>query len=93
MRIRRVQAAASPEVRAALASGQISLYRAGEISKVSAREQEAALAQWTDRSLVRSQGQAIAAQVIRKELKRRSKVDLARIAAAIRDAIRSDFVS
>ena len=87
MRIRRIQAAASPKVRAALASGQISLYRADEISKLSASEQEAALAQWTDRSLCRSQGQAIAARVIREALRRRAKVDLDKIAAAIRDAI------
>jgi hypothetical protein len=87
MRTRRVRAAASPEVRAALKAGQISLYRADEISKLSASEQEAVLAQWTARTMMRNRGHAIAARVIRRELTRRSKVDLARIAAAIRAAI------
>jgi hypothetical protein len=87
MRIRRVRAAASPEVRAALASGQISLYRADEISKLPRDQQQTVVAQWTDRSLCRSQGQAIAARVIREALRRRAKVDLDKIAAAIRDAI------
>jgi hypothetical protein len=87
MRTRRVRAAASPAVRAALKAGQITLYRAGEISKLPADQQETVLAQWADRSLCRSQGHAIAAEVIRGELTRCAKVDLARIAAAIRDAI------
>jgi hypothetical protein len=87
MRTRRVRASASPEVRAALASGQITLYRADEISKLSANEQEAVLAQWASRSMMRTRGHAIAARVIRRELTRRSRVDLARIAATIRAAV------
>lgn len=87
MRIRRVQAAASPEVRAALASGQISLYRAGEISLLPSAQQEIALAQWASRSLCRTEGQAVAAQVIRKALCQESRVDLGEISAAIRAAI------
>src|SRR5580704_1671245 len=87
MRTRRIQAPASPEVRAALASGQITLYRAGEISRLPTGQQETAVAQWVNRSLCQTRGQAIAARVIREELTRGSKVDLARVAAAIHDAI------
>jgi hypothetical protein len=87
MRIRRVRAAASPEVRAALASGQITLYRADEISKLPPGQQQIALVQWADRSLCRTEGQRLAASVIREALRRRAKVDLDQIAAAIRTAI------
>jgi hypothetical protein len=82
-----VQTRAIPELQAALKMNRITLYRAGEIAKLPAGQQEIVLAQWTNRSLCRSQGQEIAAAVIRKELKRTSKVDLDRVASAIRDAI------
>jgi hypothetical protein len=91
MREARVQARAIPELQAALKMNQITLYRAGEIAKLPAGQQEIAMAQWTSRSLCRSQGQEIAAAVIREELSRKSKVDLNRVAAAIRDAISQNF--
>jgi hypothetical protein len=86
MREARVRTKAIPELQAALEANQISLYRAGELTKLPPGQQEIALAQWVSRSLCRTEGQAIAAQVIRKAL-RSSKVDLGEIASAIRDAI------
>jgi hypothetical protein len=84
----RVQARAIPELQAALAAHQITLYRGGELAKLPDSEQEAALTQWTSRALMRRDGSRLAAKVIRRELKRRSKkVDLGRIAAAIVSAI------
>jgi hypothetical protein len=88
MRENRIRANGSPPLRAAFAAGEISCYRAGEIAKLAPGQQEFAITQWTSRSLCRTRGQAIAAEVIREELTRRSEVDLARIAAAIRVAIR-----
>jgi hypothetical protein len=88
MRIRRIQAAASPEVRAALKARQITLYRAGEIARLPADQREAALAQWADLSRCRTEGQSIAARVIRRDLRRYARVDLDRIASAIRDTLR-----
>jgi hypothetical protein len=88
MREGRVQRAI-PELQVALAAHQITLYRGAELAKLPPGQQEIALAQWVNRSLCRTEGQRIAATVIRKELKRRSKkVDLDRVASAIRDAIR-----
>jgi hypothetical protein len=86
MRQTRIRASGSPQLRAAFEAGEITLYRAGEIAKLPAAQQKAVLAQWTNRSLCRIQGQAVAAAVIRKAL-RRSKVDLAEIASSIRTAI------
>jgi hypothetical protein len=86
MREARIRASGSPQLQAALAAGEITLYRAGEIARLPAREQKIALAQWVSRSLLRTQGQAIAARVIREAL-RSSKVDLSVIVSAIRDAI------
>jgi hypothetical protein len=87
MRTHRVRASAIPQVRAALKARQITLYRADELAKLPASEQEIAVAQRVNRSLLRTEGQAIAAAVIRKVLKRGSKVDLGEIASAIHDAI------
>jgi hypothetical protein len=84
MREARMRTRGIPQLQAALKAGQITLYRAGEIAKLSADQQETAVAQWASRSMMRSEGQAIAAQVIRRELERRSKVDLGRVAKAIR---------
>jgi hypothetical protein len=86
MREARVHTKAIPELRAALKARQVTLYRAGEIAKLPASQQEIAVAQWVSRSLLRTRGQAVAARVIRKAL-RSSKVDLSEIASAIRDAI------
>jgi len=86
MRRRRLEQHGSPALQAAVASGHLTIYRAGEIAKLPAREQEIALAQWTERSLRRTQGHAIAAAVIRREL-RNSKVDLDWVLSAIRVAV------
>jgi hypothetical protein len=87
MRKRRLYQHGCPELRAAVEVGLISVYRAGEIAKLPATQQEAVVEQWTNRTLCRTEGAKIAAAVIRQELCRRSTGDLARIAAAIRDAI------
>jgi hypothetical protein len=94
MRESRVFARAIPQLQAALEAGEISLYRAGEIAKLPADRQETVVAQWRDRSLLRIEGHAIAAEVIREELTRRrrralcgAKVDLDRVASAIKKAI------
>lgn len=87
MRERRIRSTAIPELRVALEAGLVTTYRAGEIAKLPADQQTAVLAQWTNRSLCRTRGQEIAAQVIRKALRRRSRVDLGEIASAIRAAI------
>ena len=87
MRERRIRSTAIPELRVALEAGLVTTYRAGEIAKLSADQQTAVLAQWTNRSLCRTRGQEIAAQVIRMALRRRSRVDLGEIASAIRAAI------
>jgi hypothetical protein len=92
MREARIRTSGNPQVRAAFEAGEITCYRAGEISRLPVHEQEPVLepvlAQWTNRSLCRTQGQRIAAEVIRKAL-RRSKVDLGEIACAIRTEILS----
>lgn len=65
MREARVQARAIPELQAALAAHQITLYRGGELAKLPPDQQEIAVAQWTARTRLRVEGQAVAAQVIR----------------------------
>jgi hypothetical protein len=91
MRHARVLTRAIPQLRVALEAGEITLYRAGEIAKLPADQQEIAVAQWTARSRLRTQGQAIAARAIREELSREnargSKVDLNRVASVIKSAI------
>jgi D-serine deaminase-like pyridoxal phosphate-dependent protein len=92
MREARVAQRAIPQLQAALEANEITLYRAGEIAKLPAGQQEIAVAQWVTRSLLQTQGQAIAAAVIREELTRRralcgAKVDLDRVASAIKKAI------
>jgi hypothetical protein len=89
MRERRLHQHGSGALQAAVEAGLITTYRAGEIAKLPVNQQEIAVTQWASRSLCRIEGQAIAAQVIRRELKRRSKVNLDRVASAICDAIRS----
>jgi hypothetical protein len=86
MRTRRI-ASAIPQLQAAVEAGLVSVYRAGEISRLPVHEQETVVNQWTNRALMRRDGSRLAAKVIRRELKRRSKVDLSKIAAAIRTAI------
>jgi hypothetical protein len=83
----RLIASSVPQLQAAVEAGLVTAYRAGEIAKLPPAQQRAVLPQWTDRSLCRTQGQAIAAKMIRQELKRRTKVNLGRVAGAIRDAI------
>jgi hypothetical protein len=92
MRESRIRKHAIPQLQAALEAGEITLYRAGEIARLPPRQQEIAVAQWRDRSLLRTEGQAIAARAIREELMRRdvsrdSKIDLALIGSAIKKAI------
>jgi hypothetical protein len=87
MRARRLHQHGSAALQAAVEAGLVTTYRAGEISKLPVHEQGTVVAQWTNRSLCRIQGQVIAAKVIRQELRRHSKVDLDRVASAIRDAI------
>jgi hypothetical protein len=91
MRENRIRTSGSPQLRAAFAAGEITCYRAGELAKLPPDQQKIVLTQWTNRSLCRTQGQAIAATVIREELcrehSRGSKVDLDRIASAIKRAI------
>jgi hypothetical protein len=87
MREARVRTKAIPKLQAALKAGQITLYRGGELAKLPPDQQEIAVAQWVNRSMMRTRGQEIAIAVIRKKLKRRSKVDLDEIASAIRTAI------
>jgi hypothetical protein len=85
----RVRARAIPQLRDALTAGEISLYRAGEISKLPAEQQEYAVGQWANRSRLRTEGQAIAAKVIRGLLKGRSSIKLDEVSAVISEAIRS----
>jgi hypothetical protein len=91
MRQARVRRRAIPQLQAALETGEITLYRAGEIAKLPVHEQAIAVAQWANRSRRRTEGQAIAAQVIRAELTRASsadsKIDLGGVLSAIRAAI------
>ena len=88
MRERRIRSTAIPELRVALEAGLVTTYRAGEIAKLSADQQKVAVAQWAARHQYRTQGQAIAAKAILQALKRRrGKVDLGMVAAAIRAAI------
>lgn len=87
MRQARVCRRAIPQLQTALEANQITLYRAGEIAKLPAYEQEIAVIQWTNRALRRARGQAIAADVIREELTRSDQIDLGRIFAAIRAAV------
>jgi hypothetical protein len=91
MRQGRILTKGIPQLQTALEANEITLYRAGEIAKLPIREQEIALTQWVARSLLRIRGQAIAARVIREELTREnshvSKVDLDRVASAIKRAI------
>jgi hypothetical protein len=90
MRQARIRQRAIPQLQTALEANEITLYRAGEIAKLPLHQQEIAVAQWRTRSLLRMQGQAIAATVIREELTRgscNSKIDLALVASAIKRAI------
>ena len=86
MRLARIKRQAIPLVRLALQANEITLYRAGEISRLPRLEQPGALAQWSNRTLRRSEGQAIAAGVIRRELGK-TQVDLDGTLALIREAI------
>jgi hypothetical protein len=88
MRTRRI-ASSIPQLQAAVEAGLVTTYRAGELAKLSPAQQKTVLTQWVNRGLMRAQGQAIAARVIRGALRRRAKVDLDKIAAAIRTAIRA----
>jgi hypothetical protein len=87
MRESRIRTRAIAQLRAALEANEITLYRAGEIAKLPVHQQEIAVAQWVSRSLLRTQGHAIAAGVIRGALSHASRVDLNQVASAIRDAI------
>jgi hypothetical protein len=87
MRERRLYQRGTPALQAAVASGLVTTYRAGEIAKLSVSEQEIAVAQWSNRSLARIQGQAIAALVIRGELGKAEIIDLDRILSTIREAV------
>ena len=87
MRTERVFRHGSPALKAALQEGGITLYRAGEIAKLPPDRQEIALTQWVNRFLLRTRGQAIAATVIREELKQ-GAIGLDRVAAAIKRAMR-----
>ncbi len=91
MRARRLHQHGSLTLQAAVKNGLITVYRAGEIAKLPASEQEIATVQWTNRALRRARGQAIAAKVIRAELTRASsagsKINLDRVLSAIRSAI------
>ncbi len=88
MRARRLHQHGSLTLQAAVKNGLITVYRAGEITKLPASEQEIVVTQWTNRSLRRARGQAIASRVIREELTRGdSQIDLDRIFAAIRAAV------
>jgi hypothetical protein len=86
MRLARVKKRAIPPLRMALEGGDITLYRAAEIARLPAREQAAAVAQWTVRFLRRTEGQRIAATVIREELAN-PEIDLDGILSAIREAV------
>jgi hypothetical protein len=87
MRERRIRATAIPELQAAVKAGVVSTYRGGEIAKLSAAQQKIAVKQWAARHQYRRHGQAIAARVIRQQLRKYARMDLKRVAAAIRDAI------
>jgi hypothetical protein len=86
MRARRVHQHGSPALRAAVEAGLVPAYRASEISRLPASQQEISVARWVNRSLLRTRGQAVAAGVIKRAL-RSSKVDLSEISSAIRAAI------
>src|SRR5271165_5493602 len=92
MRQTRILERGIPQLRTALQANEITLYRAGEIAKLPAAGQEVALTQWVNRFLLRTQGQAIAARVIREELTRGGRQlhnsDLDRVAAVIKNAIK-----
>jgi hypothetical protein len=69
-------------------ANEVTLYRAGEIAKLPASKQETAVAQWTNRFLMRTEGQAIAARVIREELARANKpISLDELSELIREAV------
>jgi hypothetical protein len=89
MRERRIRSTAIPAVRAAHQAGQISLYRAGEIARLPAEQQELAIAPWAARSLCRTEGSRLAAAAIMRDLRRYAKVDLNRVATAIARAVRA----
>ena len=101
MRQARILKRGIPQLRTALEEGTITLYRAGEIAKLPAAGQEVAVTQWVNRFLLRTSGQTIAARAIREELIRSSSgreegadgargraIDLDRVAAAIKNAIK-----
>jgi hypothetical protein len=85
-RLARVRKQAIPQLQAALEREEISLYRGGEIARLPRHEQEIAVAQWANRTRRHTQGQAIAAEVIRRELGR-PQVDLEGILQMIRETI------
>lgn len=93
MRTLRVFRHGSGALKAALAQGEITLYRAGEIAKLPSDRQEVALTQWVNRFGLRTRGQLIAARAIRQELTPRESgapertPDLDRVAWAIKNAI------
>jgi hypothetical protein len=87
MRARQLARDGSPALQTAVKAGLITAYRGGEISRLPLREQEMAVEQWTNRSLARTQGQAIAVKVIRGFLTGGPSISLDELATAIRDAI------
>jgi hypothetical protein len=89
MRHRRVIARAIPALREALAHGEISLYRAGEIARLSdPLQQRIALEAWSNVGRQKQLGQRIACQVIQRYLKsRQGAVDLGQLSGLIQDAI------
>jgi hypothetical protein len=86
-----VRTKAIPELQAALAAGEVSLYRGAEISKLPPWQQGCAVAQWRERSLLRSEGQRIAAATIRQVLQATRSINLDEVSAAISEAIRSSI--
>jgi hypothetical protein len=90
MRARRLRRQGIVELREAVAAGLVTTYRAGEIAKLPANEQEIAVAQWASRSRLRNEGQAIAATAIGGFLKGSTDkpINLDHLSEAIRDTIR-----
>lgn len=86
MQRRRVEQRGSPQLRAALAAGHITLHRADEIAKLSLHQQESAVDQWSNRSQHQIQAHALAARAIRQEL-RKTKVDLDGVLCSISAAV------
>jgi hypothetical protein len=82
-----------PELQTAVAAGLVTAYRGGEIAKLAPDQQQVAVAQWSSRTLLRTEGQRVAARAIKQQLRKYARVNLKRIAAAIRDAIKAGTLS